>query len=61
MSADAPPLDDFHSHLGPGRKVPAQLHLGMVALADGVQELLMAKMGLLVGRVAASSWVMVTC
>lgn len=38
------------AHLFPSQDVPGQLHLGEVALADGLKESVVADMGLLVSR-----------
>lgn len=38
------------AHLFPGQDVPSQLHLGKVTLADGLEESIVANVGLLVSR-----------
>lgn len=38
------------AHLFPGQDVPSQLHLGEVALANGLEESIVANVGLLVSR-----------
>ena len=43
-------INDFDSHLYPGRNVPGQLHLGEGSPANGVQELIAHNAGLLLTR-----------
>lgn len=38
------------AHLFPSQDMPSQLHLGEVTLADGLEEQVVADMGLLVSR-----------
>ena len=49
-SRGAPPINDFDSHLSPDQNVPSQPHPGKVFLANGVQWLIMANMGLFDSR-----------